>query len=252
MYHTSKQALTRAPRCGFCVATGFNIPTNHFMVDTNTGHTICPRLLATVCKFCGNTGHTAKHCSSRILQEREQADAARVQRDAEIAAGVLWMTPAKTITANTTSVHADQPLPITGSRFGIFCEEAQLPPDEPSVVVQRKATPPSCLKSQSPPKPESPRIAWSMALKIADVPERTATKPPHELLATVRKQISYTRLIEANSRWERDYPPAKEYEKTRWEEVDLHDDRQELPDVHDMFRAEERARMLRKAHGLIV
>ncbi len=246
MYHTSKQAL---PRCGFCVATGFNIPTNHFMVDTNTGRTICPRLLSTVCKFCSITGHTAKHCSERKIQEREQA---RIKREAEIAAGVLWMTPTKTITANTTCVVADQDLPITGSRFGIFCEESELSPEEPSVIVQRKATPPSCLKSQSPPKPESPRIAWSMALKIADVPERTSTRDVGDLLATSVKQLSYTRLIEANRRWSCNYPPAKDYEKTRWEEVDLHDDDQELPDVHDMFRAEERARMLRKAHGLIV
>ena len=250
MYHTSKQAITPTPRCGFCVATGFNIPTNHLMVDTNTGRTICPRLLATVCKFCSITGHTAKHCSERKLQEREQAEAARNEREAKIGAGLLWMTPTKTTAATTTEGTPDQDLPITGSRFGILCEEAEQPDEEPTAIIQRKTTP-SSLKSESPPKPDAPRVAWPMALKIADVPQRTSTRDLHEVIAIATKQLSYTRLIEANQRWESGYPAAKEYEKTRWEEVDL-DDHEELPDVHDMFRAEERARMLRRTNGIIV
>ena len=38
--------------------------TSHFVKDSKNGVVICPTLLNTVCRYCRQSGHTVKYCSS--------------------------------------------------------------------------------------------------------------------------------------------------------------------------------------------
>jgi hypothetical protein len=38
--------------------------TSHYVKDSRNGVIVCPTLLATVCRYCKQNGHTAKYCSS--------------------------------------------------------------------------------------------------------------------------------------------------------------------------------------------
>jgi hypothetical protein len=40
------------------------VVTSHFVKDSKNGVIVCPTLLATVCRYCKQNGHTVKYCSS--------------------------------------------------------------------------------------------------------------------------------------------------------------------------------------------
>jgi len=52
--------------CKVCRDSGKpdSIVTSHFVKDTKNGVIVCPTLLATVCRYCKQTGHTVKYCTS--------------------------------------------------------------------------------------------------------------------------------------------------------------------------------------------
>jgi hypothetical protein len=40
------------------------VVTSHYVKDTKNGVIVCPTLLATVCRYCKQNGHTVKYCNS--------------------------------------------------------------------------------------------------------------------------------------------------------------------------------------------
>jgi hypothetical protein len=40
------------------------VVTSHFVKDSKNGVIVCPTLLATVCRYCKQNGHTVKYCTS--------------------------------------------------------------------------------------------------------------------------------------------------------------------------------------------
>jgi hypothetical protein len=41
-----------------------SVVTSHFVKDSKNGVIVCPTLLATVCRYCKQNGHTVKYCTS--------------------------------------------------------------------------------------------------------------------------------------------------------------------------------------------
>jgi hypothetical protein len=247
---------TRKPHCGFCASTGFNIPTNHWMIDNRTGKTLCPRLRDTKCKGCGGLGHTVKWCPVRKQQQREQAEAMRLQRESDIASGSVWMEPTTKATVKKPTVEAAVlTRDAVGSRFVALCENDEDSyheeddamsggwqwPCEDVQKLQKK------LEAECELRPESEKVkhnvSWTMALRVSSVPEKKPKDAGWARLA-LAKQMTEERLKLANSTWEHYYPTKKAVSKTIWMEYDDDDDG-ELPDVHSMFRAEEEFRMRR-------
>jgi hypothetical protein len=253
---------TRKPHCGFCASTGFNIPTNHWMIDNRTGKTLCPRLRDTKCKGCGGLGHTPKWCQVWKQGQREQSDARRLQRESDIASGSVWMESISKATAKKPIAEVVVPIRDgVGSRFVALCEDVedsdheeddamcggwQWPCEDPQ-KLQKKLEADCELRAECELPADSEKVkhnvSWSMALRVSSVPERKPKNAIWARLALV-KQMREQRLKLANSRWEHNYPTKKAVSKTIWMEHDDDDDG-ELPDVYSMFKAEEEFRMRR-------
>ncbi len=52
--------------CKVCRDSGKSetVYTSHFVKDSKNGVIVCPTLLATVCRYCKQNGHTVKYCMS--------------------------------------------------------------------------------------------------------------------------------------------------------------------------------------------
>ena len=70
-----------APMCRFCKNAG-KTELNHFIKGKDS-QVICPTLLANICTYCKQNGHTLKYCpaliakESNILKKKEQKDSWR-------------------------------------------------------------------------------------------------------------------------------------------------------------------------------
>jgi len=51
--------------CGFCSSCGIEGPHDHTLRCYKTKEVLCPRLKATECQYCRNTGHTQLYCPKR-------------------------------------------------------------------------------------------------------------------------------------------------------------------------------------------
>ena len=226
------------------------------MIDNRTGKTLCPRLRDTKCKGCGGLGHTAKWCPVRKQEQREQAEAMRLQRESDIASGSVWMEPTTKATVKKPTVEA---VVLTkdavGSRFVALCQDDEDSyheeddamsggwqwPCEDVQKLQKKLEAECEFLADS--EKVKHNVSWTMALRVSSVPEKKPKDAGWARLA-LAKQMTEERLKLANSTWEHYYPTKKAVSKTIWMEYDDDDDG-ELPDVHSMFRAEEEFRMRR-------
>tara|TARA_B100001093_G_scaffold519417_1_gene608359 strand:+ start:2651 stop:3241 length:591 start_codon:yes stop_codon:yes gene_type:complete len=89
--------------CSFCASAGIKGPYDHFVrASKDAGaKVVCPKLLATLCNFCGKTGHTAKFCGALQEQKMLARDSARKIQKAKQDQGE-WMSakPIRTTESN--------------------------------------------------------------------------------------------------------------------------------------------------------
>jgi hypothetical protein len=56
-----KKTSVPLPSCKHCANIGLS--SNHFLRDYRTKKVLCPVLNKTICRNCGNSGHTVSHCT---------------------------------------------------------------------------------------------------------------------------------------------------------------------------------------------
>lgn len=78
--------------CSFCASLGIKGPHDHFLRASKNpdSKVVCPKLLATNCKFCGKMGHTARFCGEKAAREYQRRAEFNVKKQKALAAGD-WM-----------------------------------------------------------------------------------------------------------------------------------------------------------------
>ncbi len=78
--------------CSFCASAGVKGPHDHFLRASNEAGSkvVCPKLLATECKFCGKMGHTARFCGEKADREFQRRAEFNVKKHKALAEGD-WM-----------------------------------------------------------------------------------------------------------------------------------------------------------------
>ena len=244
------------PYCSFCAKAGDDAdPWGHWRTD-RAGKITCPRLLATECKFCGKTGHTAKFCGERAFKEKEEKLAERKRQQQDLEGGQLWMAstsrarpPARIAAGSNSELHNASAV-MPGGRFGVLlCEESEPaepepaePEPEPAEPEPEKIVQAACVLA-----PRKDELTWATMLQRS-----TAVKWGTTPLEAAKKKISWDASIPNIVRTKRWYPTARPAELSapqwsawateipldmkKWAERD--EDGEELPDVHVMFAAE--------------
>lgn len=54
---------------------------SHFVKESKNGVIVCPTLLATVCRYCKQNGHTVKYCSSVKNKQKEEEKVVTTRKD---------------------------------------------------------------------------------------------------------------------------------------------------------------------------
>ena len=90
----------RVPRCGHCHNLG--LPSDHRLRETAepTSKLLCPVLLKTECRICGECGHTRTHCPMEQLRLRLEKSA---RADAHRRETALYKEKMRTIAAVSSS-----------------------------------------------------------------------------------------------------------------------------------------------------
>lgn len=77
-----KSISQRTPFCGICKNAGKTHKeyTSHFVRDRPgaDGRVVCPTLLASICRYCRETGHIKSHCPKLADKNRQEKERARI------------------------------------------------------------------------------------------------------------------------------------------------------------------------------
>ena len=78
--------------CSFCASAGIKGPHDHFLRASKEAGSkvVCPKLLATDCKFCGKMGHTARFCGEKADREFQRRAEFNAKKQKALDAGD-WM-----------------------------------------------------------------------------------------------------------------------------------------------------------------
>jgi len=78
--------------CSFCASAGVKGPHDHFLRASKEAGSkvVCPKLLATECKFCGKMGHTARFCGEKVDREYQRRADFNAKKQKALEAGD-WM-----------------------------------------------------------------------------------------------------------------------------------------------------------------
>ena len=78
--------------CSFCASAGIKGPHDHFLRASKEAGSkvVCPKLLATECKFCGKMGHTARFCGEKLDREYQRRAEFNAKKQKALAEGD-WM-----------------------------------------------------------------------------------------------------------------------------------------------------------------
>ena len=88
----SNLQVTMNSYCSFCASAGIKGPHDHFLRASKEAGSkvVCPKLLATECKFCGKMGHTARFCGEKLDRDYQRRVEFNAKKQKALDAGD-WM-----------------------------------------------------------------------------------------------------------------------------------------------------------------